>query len=68
VKRTSPPNVDEVIAAELGKVTSNGAFEEAERPETVSMTVMGAYVAPDGTVTTSWMLDAELTVALVAPK
>jgi hypothetical protein len=54
------------IARLDGKVTSKGALEYAVMPSAV--TVIGAYVAPAGTVTASDVEVASFTTALTAPK
>jgi hypothetical protein len=50
----------------LGKVIINGALEDAVNPLTV--TVIGWYVAPVGTIALSEVEVAAITVAFTAPK
>lgn len=50
------------------KVVINGLAEYAVRPVVISVTEMGLYVAPTGTVTLSEVEVAADTFAIVAPK
>jgi len=60
---------DEVsIIRELGKVAINGVFEYAVNPVVISVTEIGAYVEPIGTVIASEVGFAETTAAFTAPK
>jgi hypothetical protein len=61
-------NDELVISPPPGKVTINGAEEYAVSPVVILVTVIGAYVAPTGTVTVRDIEEAELTDAFVAPK
>src|ERR1035437_875544 len=66
-KFTPGANVEASIAAPLpAKVGSNAATLYATRPFTV--TVIGAYVAPVGTVTKRFVGLADETIARTAPK
>ena len=52
----------------LGKVTIKGMLANAVNPVVISVTEIGVYVAPIGTVTVSDVELAELTAAFTAPK
>jgi hypothetical protein len=68
VKSTFAAKELELIDPPSAKVTVNGLAEYAINPVVKSVTVIGAYVAPTGTVTVSEVEVAELTVARTAPK
>jgi hypothetical protein len=61
-------NDDVSMLFELGKVAINGEFAYAVNPVVISVTEIGTYVEPIGTVTASEVELAETTAAFTAPK
>ncbi len=68
VKSTFVPNEAIATYPAPPKVGINGALEEPVNPVVVSVTAIGAYVAPAGTFTVSPVDVPEVTAAFTAPK